>query len=87
VFGVDHGVSFHTDHKLRTLLWGWAGCELNGRELAAVRKARDEAPEQLDSLLTDREIAALVRRADLLLSRRRMPRPRGEWPSIPWPPF
>ena len=25
VFGVDHGVSFHTDHKLRTLLWGWAG--------------------------------------------------------------
>jgi uncharacterized repeat protein (TIGR03843 family) len=87
VFGVDHGLSFHTDHKLRTLLWGWAGSELNGRELAAVRKARDEAPEQLDSLLTDREIAALVRRADLLLSRRRMPRPRGEWPSIPWPPF
>jgi uncharacterized repeat protein (TIGR03843 family) len=87
VFGVDHGVCFHTDHKLRTLLWGWAGCELNGRELTAVRKARDEAPDQLDSLLTDREIAALMRRADLLLTRRRMPRPRGEWPSIPWPPF
>jgi uncharacterized repeat protein (TIGR03843 family) len=87
VFGVDHGVSFHTDHKLRTLLWGWAGAELNGRELAAVRKARDEAPDQLGTLLLDREIAALVHRADLLLSRRRLPRPRGEWPSIPWPPF
>jgi uncharacterized repeat protein (TIGR03843 family) len=87
VFGVDHGVSFHTDHKLRTLLWGWAGAELNLRELAAVRKARDEAPEQLGTLLSDREIAALVHRADLLLSRRRLPRPRGEWPSIPWPPF
>ena len=87
VFGVDHGVSFHTDHKLRTLLWGWAGCELNRRELAAVRKARDEAPDQLGELLSEREIAALVRRADLLLTRRRMPRPRGEWPSIPWPPF
>lgn len=87
VFGVDHGVSFHTDQKLRTLLWGWADSELNGRELAAVRKARDESPDQLGSLLSDREIAALVRRADLLLSRRRMPRPRGEWPSIPWPPF
>lgn len=87
VFGVDHGLSFHTDHKLRTLLWGWAGSELNSRELAAVRKTRDEAPDQLDSLLTDREIAALMRRADILLSRRRMPRPRGEWPSIPWPPF
>jgi hypothetical protein len=80
-------VSFHTDHKLRTLLWGWAGAELNRRELAAVRKARDEAPEQLGTLLSDREIAALVHRADLLLSRRRLPRPRGEWPSIPWPPF
>jgi uncharacterized repeat protein (TIGR03843 family) len=87
VFGVDHGVSFHTDHKLRTLLWGWAGSELNMRELAAVRKAREDAPDQLGALLSDPEITALVHRADLLLTRRRLPRPRGEWPSIPWPPF
>ena len=38
--------------------------ELNLRELAAVRKARDEAPSQLGALLSDQEIAALVRRAD-----------------------
>ena len=61
--------------------------ELNLRELSAVRKARDEAPDQLGTLLSDQEIAALVHRADLLLSRHRLPRPRGEWPSIPWPPF
>jgi uncharacterized repeat protein (TIGR03843 family) len=87
VFGVDHGVSFHTDHKLRTLLWGWAGAELDERELTAVRRARDGAPERLGQLLDEREVAAFVRRADLLLQRHRMPRPRGEWPSIPWPPF
>jgi len=87
VFGVDHGISFHTDQKLRTLLWGWAGAELNDEELTLVRRARDEAPEQLTALLSDLEIAAMVRRADLLLHRGRMPRPRGEWPSIPWPPF
>ncbi len=87
VFGVDHGVSFHTDYKLRTLLWGWAGAELDDQDLAPVTKVRDEAPEQLGALLSEPEIAALVRRADLLLRRRRMPRPRGEWPSIPWPPF
>ena len=87
VFGVDHGVSFHTDHKLRTLLWGWAGAELNERELIAVRRARDEAPERLGELLDEREVTAFVRRADLLLHRKRLPRPRGEWPSIPWPPF
>jgi len=87
VFGVDHGVSFHTDHKLRTLLWGWAGAELNEREREAVREARDRAPDQLGTLLSELEIAAMIRRADLLLNRGRMPRPRGEWPSIPWPPF
>lgn len=87
VFGVDHGISFHTDNKLRTLLWGWAGAQLHEYELAAVLKARDEAPEQLDTLLSEPEIAALVRRADRLLQRKRLPRPRGEWPSIPWPPF
>jgi uncharacterized repeat protein (TIGR03843 family) len=87
VFGVDHGVSFHTDHKLRTLLWGWAGAELDERELTAVRQARDGAPERLGQLLDEHEVAAFVRRADLLLNRKRMPRPRGEWPSIPWPPF
>jgi uncharacterized repeat protein (TIGR03843 family) len=87
VFGVDHGVSFHTDHKLRTLLWGWAGAELDERELTAVRRARDGAPDRLGQLLDEREVVAFVRRADLLLNRKRMPRQRGEWPSIPWPPF
>lgn len=87
VFGVDHGVSFHTDHKLRTLLWGWAGAELTDDELDLVRTAQDDAPEQLTKLLDEAEIAAFVRRAELLLRRGRLPRPRGEWPSIPWPPF
>ena len=87
VFGVDHGISFHTDPKLRTLLWGWAGRDLEEREIAAVRKARNEAPAQLGHLLSDAEVGALLRRADQLLLSRRLPRPRGEWPSIPWPPF
>ena len=87
IFGVDHGVSFHTDNKLRTLLWGWAGSELTAAELAAVARVRDQAAAALRNLLSAQEIEALVRRADLLLSRRRLPRPHGAWPSIPWPPF
>jgi uncharacterized repeat protein (TIGR03843 family) len=87
VFGVDHGISFHTENKLRTLLWGWAGTELNDRELAAVRKAHDDAPDQLGRLLDDIEIAALIGRAESLLRKQRLPRPRGGRPSIPWPPF
>ena len=25
LYGIDHGVTFHAENKLRTLLWGWAG--------------------------------------------------------------
>lgn len=87
VFGVDHGISFHTDHKLRTLLWGWAGSELRPAELERVATVRDQAPALLGAMLSEPEVEALVRRAALLLDRRRLPRPRGQWPSIPWPPF
>ncbi len=87
VFGIDHGVTFNVDHKLRTLLWGWGGSELTETERALVRRARDDAPAGLVGLLDDDEVDAMVRRADLLLNRNRLPRPRGQWPSIPWPPF
>lgn len=88
VFGVDHGVCFNTDPKLRTLLWGWAGSELTDSELAAVRRVRDETPDRLFSLLAEPEIEELWSRAERLLQRGRFPRPRsGHYPAIPWPPF
>lgn len=86
-FGVDHGICFHTENKLRTLLWGWAGQRLRDDELEMVAQARDRAPERLATLLADDEVEAFVRRADRLISRGRFPRPHGEWPNIPWPPF
>lgn len=87
VFGVDHGIAFHTEPKLRTLLWGWAGTDLTEREVQAITKARDGAAAELRTLLAQDEIDALRRRADALLRRRRLPKPRGDWPAIPWPPF
>jgi len=88
VFGVDHGVCFNTDPKLRTLLWGWAGTELTDGELAAVRRVRDQTPDRLFDLLAEPEIEELWSRAERLLRRGRFPRPRsGHYPAIPWPPF
>jgi hypothetical protein len=52
-----------------------------------VEQARDLAPDELHNLLSDAEVEAFIRRGDQLLHRRRLPRPRGAWPSIPWPPF
>ena len=90
--GVDHGVSFHVDDKLRTVLWGWAGDPLDAADAEAVRRVLDRARSvgdplraELDDLLAGHEVEAFVVRCERLLARRRMPEPSGEWPAIPWP--
>ncbi|GAB2862574.1 SCO1664 family protein [Nocardioides pacificus] len=90
-YGVDHGVSFHVEDKLRTVLWGWAGQDLLPDELDAVRRVAEAAEgslgAELAELVTADELAAFVRRCALLVRHGAMPAPGGGWPSIPWPPF
>jgi uncharacterized repeat protein (TIGR03843 family) len=90
-YGVDHGVTFHTDPKLRTVLWGWLDDDLTAAELACVGELREQLHgdlgERLHHLLTGPEVAALDRRCARLLTTRVMPSPRGAGPAIPWPPF
>ncbi|MFB7834300.1 SCO1664 family protein [Streptomyces sp. NPDC056056] len=92
LYGIDHGVTFHVDDKLRTLLWGWAGEELPA-EAAGVLDSlgRSLAPggplaARLAELLTDAEVAAVRARVEALRSTGRHPEPSGQWPAIPWPP-
>ncbi|MFB7408802.1 MULTISPECIES: SCO1664 family protein [unclassified Streptomyces] len=92
LYGIDHGVTFHVDDKLRTLLWGWAGEELPA-EAAGVLDSlgRSLAPGEplaarLAELLTDAEVAAVRARVEALRSTGRHPEPSGQWPAIPWPP-
>jgi uncharacterized repeat protein (TIGR03843 family) len=93
-FGVDHGVSFNVDDKLRTVLWGWAHEALDPEDAAGVRSLRDqlcdpgtEVSVRLHDLLTRREVEATVARCELLLRRNTMPMPSRGRPSIPWPAF
>jgi uncharacterized repeat protein (TIGR03843 family) len=90
-YGVDHGVTFHVEPKLRTVLWGWMGEALAGEEVAAVEKVRDAATDELGDrlreLVTAQEVTALIRRCERLLRRGTLPEPGGAWPVIPWPPF
>ena len=90
-YGVDHGLTFHTDPKLRTVLWGWLDDPLTDDEVAAVGALRDqlyaELGERLAELVTDDEVEGLERRCTRLLATRVMPAPRGGGPAIPWPPF
>jgi uncharacterized repeat protein (TIGR03843 family) len=89
--GVDHGVCFHVEDKLRTVLWGWAGQPLDDAERAGVESVLDgllgDLRESLEDLLTKREVDAVARRCQRLLRAGSFPVPAGGWPSIPWPPF
>jgi uncharacterized repeat protein (TIGR03843 family) len=91
VHGIDHGVTFHAEGKLRTLLWTWRGRRLHAEETALLRRLRGllagELGERLDALLTVTETAALAARVERLLDEGRFPLPSGDWPPIPWPPF
>jgi uncharacterized repeat protein (TIGR03843 family) len=89
---IDHGVTFHADDKLRTLLWGWAGEPLTGEAVAVLRNLQDAltggAPlaARLSTLITPAEAEAARKRVGALLADGRHPLPGGGWPAIPWPP-
>lgn len=89
--GVDHGLTFHAEHKLRTVLWGWVDEPLHDDELAAVRSVRTDLDRalraRLEELVTAGEVDALVRRCDRLLEQGTFPGPSGDMPAVPWPPF
>lgn len=93
LWGFDHGVSFHTDTKLRTVLWGWAGEPLPAVEqdrLRALDPMLEEAAEvgaTLVPLLTRAERQAVRNRVRRLIARAKYPRPHGDWPAVPWPPL
>lgn len=92
LYGIDHGVTFNAEGKLRTLLWGWAGEPLTGEAvevLGALRDALKEGgplAERLSELITGVELDATRARVAALLDSGRHPVPSGDWPAIPWPP-
>ena len=87
----DHGVTFHEEDKLRTVLWQWAGEKLTTDEITTLQSllrflASADANELRD-LLTPVEISATKERIEKLISTSLFPEPNPEWPHIPWPPF
>lgn len=88
VFGCDHGVTFHVDYKLRTVLWQFAGLDLSDeeKELLISLLTKIDRDTDLNSLLDAEEIAALKTRIEELLNDGAFPFPSQEWPAVPWPP-
>ncbi|WBQ08486.1 SCO1664 family protein [Kribbella sp. CA-293567] len=91
VFGVDHGVTFNADDKLRTVLWGWAGTPVPAELLEDVRRLADglagQLGAELNELITAVELTATRERCATMLKTGTFPLPSEDWPAIPWPAF
>jgi len=90
--GVDHGLTFNIEHKLRTVLWGFVGEALTEEEVAGLRRLATALEgglgETLGRLLAPDELATTARRLSRLLSLGEFPAPASSaYPVIPWPPF
>jgi len=91
IYGVDHGVCFHVEDKLRTVLWGWAGRRLppDAVEMLAglAGQLTGRLGDELSEQLTIGEVAELAARVDRLRETGRFPLPPQDWPAMPWPPM
>lgn len=89
VYGVDHGLTWHIEPKVRTVLWGWAGAEFNARNKDLLLRLLDAlgASAMFEKLLGIDEIEAARARAQKLMNEGRFPTPQDGEPNIPWPVF
>ena len=88
---IDHGLTFHADYKLRTVLWDFAGEPIPAPyagsldHLSAALEGGEPLAQELRGLISARELALLRRRvAACLQPGWRFPEPTSGW-SLPWP--
>jgi hypothetical protein len=91
VWVIDHGLTFHPEDKLRTVIWDFAGRRAPKRLRADVGRTVEALDggafgDSMRELLAAREVRALRKRlAAVLEPEWRFPEPGSAW-SVPWPP-
>jgi uncharacterized repeat protein (TIGR03843 family) len=92
LWGIDHGITFHASHKLRTVIWDFAGQTISDAMLRDVEKMSDiladcngEFYQSLSKLISETEINAFSARIRRVLKSKKFPQP-GPGPNYPWPP-
>ena len=92
IFLIDHGVCFHEDDKLRTVLWDFGGEAIPAELLESLAAFRAQLEEPaglnaaLEAYLTSREMKALAARAEAILASRKFPAPPSGRRAYPYPP-
>lgn len=91
LWAIDHGLTFHPEDKLRTVLWCFAGQTLPHPMREAVDRLAHTLDhglkEEVQALLGSAEAAALAGRVAALLDAPVHPEPPDDRPPIPWPLF
>jgi uncharacterized repeat protein (TIGR03843 family) len=92
LWGIDHGIAFHAAHKLRTVIWNFAGEPIPPPLLDDVDRLCRQVDDpqnvfrcELNQLLNTVEVDAFRRRVHKVLEDRHYPAP-GPGPNYPWPP-
>ena len=92
LWAIDHGLCFHHEEKLRTVLWDFAGEPIPGDLLGCLGDfmpllaTGSEFRASLKPYLTAREISALASRAKALLNVKTFPMPPRDRRAYPYPP-
>lgn len=86
LYAIDHGICFHEDDKLRTVLWDFGGQAIPD-DLLSRLDLNPNLLADLEPYLSPNEILALQSRADSILKRRLFPRQPRDRRAIPWPPL
>lgn len=88
---IDHGLTFHPQDKLRTVLWVFAGDPVPAHLIEVLRTLRESLSAGLGArileLLSTAELEATAERVDALIRASAHPMPPDDRPAIPWPPY
>ena len=86
LYGIDHGICFHQENKLRTVIWDFSGQQIPDELLAPLSQA-DSWSGVLEQYLSPREVTALQRRARILLKSGIFPLRPADRRAFPYPPI
>ena len=86
LYAIDHGICFHEENKLRTVLWDFSGQSIPPDLLAPLSGIKSLLPS-LEPYLTPRELSALCARAEAILKKGVFPRQPRDRRAMPWPPL
>mgnify|MGYP001361164179 CR=1 FL=1 len=85
IWGIDHGLCFHVQPKLRTVIWDFGGTRLPRALREQVGAIAQQLPSSLAELLNPSETAALMHRAETVAGLDRFPDPDPDMRPYPWP--